>query len=186
MSQLIYRRNRRAEQTSAEVFEEFETWADDVWNEGSESFDLVAVRNREFMNCLYPAQDKRFIRLKVSSGQRPVGWAVMLLTDMQRHRQFGDMRVGTIVDCFSIPGSERAVACAARDYLVAHGAHLIVSNQSSDTWCKALEYAGMITGPTNFFLALSPQLVKDLGIAKDSGISRFHFNRGDGDGPVNL
>jgi hypothetical protein len=185
-SQLFYKRNKAAEQICSEVVAEFGPWMDDIWEEGAASFDLVAVRTQELMSCLYPSEDKRFIRLKVCSGQRPVGWAILLLTDMDRHRQFGNMRVGTIADCFSVPGFESAVSCAARDHLITHGANLIVSNQSSAAWCNALEYAGMMSGPTNFFLALSPQLMEDLGISSDGNIGKFHFNRGDGDGPVNL
>ena len=115
-----------------------------------------------------------------------MGWAVLLKTKMKRHRQFGNMRVGTIADCFAVPGCESTVTCAARDHLIESGVHLIVSNQSAAAWRSALEYAGMVAGPTNFFLALSPQLMEDLNIADDSSIDKFHFNRGDGDGPVNL
>ena len=37
----------------------------------------------------------------------------MLDTAMKDHKQFGDMRVGSIIDCFATPGNEHAVAFAA-------------------------------------------------------------------------
>jgi hypothetical protein len=185
-SQLRFKRNKLAGNTIIEIVKRFGPWTNDIWEEGCSSFDLLAVRNKEFTNRLYPAEDNRFVRLKISSGKNPVGWAVLLITKMKRHRQFGDMRVGTIADCFAVPGCESTVACAARDHLIESGVHLIVSNQSAAAWRNALEYTGMVAGPTNFFLALSPQLMEDLNIAEDSSIDNFHFNRGDGDGPVNL
>ena len=33
-----------------------------------------------------------------------VGWAVVLYVPMQGHNYFGNMRVGSLIDCLALPG----------------------------------------------------------------------------------
>jgi hypothetical protein len=64
--------------------------------------------------------------------------------------------------------------------LEAAGCDLLVSNQSHPAWISALRRQGFFRGPSNFVLALSPPLAA----ARAAGC--LHFNRADGDGPINL
>ena len=111
------------------------------------------------------------------------GWAVVLDTQMKNHKQFGDMRVGTIVDCLAPPDDAATVVRAATRTLEKRGVDLIVSNQLHAAWCAGLAGAGFRRGPSNFLFALAPALAALLEDAEDGDI---HINRGDGDGPIHL
>jgi hypothetical protein len=62
---------------------------------------------------------------------------------------------------------------------------IIVSNQASKAWSKALARNGYLNGPSNFILALSPELSQELQPLEQYE-PHIHINRGDGDGPINL
>jgi hypothetical protein len=215
----------------------FVPWADEVWECSRADYALVAGRDAATLERLYPASDPRFLRVRAAGG-----WAVVLDTQMQGHKQFGDMRVGTIVDCLAPQESAGAVIRAAAGLLEQRGVDLIVSNQLHGAWCTALVESGFRMGPSNYLLALSPALAAAAGGEKTrpqawggqscpqpplrrlfrvGGESRkpaesrlqpglaapqfgqdgcqhekaggtglkpalFHFNRGDGDGPIHL
>jgi len=110
---------------------------------------------------------------------------VMLDTRMERHKQFGAMRVGSIVDCMARPEDAGEVMAAAADVLLGRGTDIIVSNQLHHAWGKALKRAGFLSGPTNFLFAVSKPLASLLQPV-DAGQIDMHMNRGDGDGPINL
>ena len=104
---------------------------------------------------------------------------------MSGHKQFGNMRVGSIVDCLAEPEDAAAVVDHSSWFLEGRGVDLIVSNQVSTAWGRAFLGAGFMQGPSNFILGLSPMLAARL---EPLGLSRknIHMNRGDGDGPINL
>ncbi len=52
-------------------------------------------------------------------------------------------------------------------------------------WTSALKSAGFWKGPSNYLLALSKEL-RQLLEPFEEALPRIHFNRGDGDGRVNL
>jgi hypothetical protein len=156
----------------------FRGWADEVWEQARDSSTLSATRDAATLDALYPAGDARFLRVRAAGG-----WALLLDTQMRDHKQFGDMRVGSIVDCLARPGDAAGVIRAAAGVLRMRGVDLIVSNQLHDAWCLALAAAGFRAGPSNFLLALSPAVAALPGDAPEGG---FHFNRGDGDGPIHL
>ena len=168
---------RRLPRTAVELAPRFSPWADEVWNRSHAAYALLAGRDGATLDQLYPPSDGRFLRARAGGG-----WAVLLDTRMQGHRQFGDMRVGTIVDCLAPPESAAAVVRAATSLLEERGVDLIVSNQLHAGWSRALLECGFRDGPSNYLLALSPGLAQAAGA--DQG--RFHFNRGDGDGPIHL
>ena len=107
---------------------------------------------------------------------------------MRDHKQFGDMRVGTIVDCLGPPESAPAIVRAAAGLLERRGVDLIVSNQLHAAWSRALLESGFRTGPSNYLLALSPAFAQAVGQAgyPPGPPVNFHINRGDGDGPIHL
>jgi hypothetical protein len=144
-----------------EEVDELGEWTDTIWNAAKDDYTLAAVRNGSVLRALYPREDKRFIRLRVSRAGKPIGWAVGLATPMSGHKQFGNMKVGTVVDGFSAPED-------------AHGA-----------WSAALSRCGFRQGPTNYLFAVSPKLARLLPSFPDA-LATFHLNRGDGDGPIHL
>jgi len=190
----------------------FEEWADTIWDQARSAYQLIAVRNREVMEILYPPdtspeesapgpaaggpnprsaagtvwrRPRRFIRLLVTRRGRAIGWAVLLATPMVGHKHFGNMKVGTLVDCLSVPGEEPAVVIAAWETLRRRSVDLMVSNQSHAAWQAALRRCGWLSGPSNFLFAAAPELCRTLE-PWEGGVERFHLNRGDGDGPINL
>jgi hypothetical protein len=117
--------------------------------------------------------------------REPIGWAVVLDTHMHGDKYFGDMRVGSIVDCFGGLEDAPSVVAAADDYLTARGVDVVVSNQLHPAWCRGLEAAGYHQGPSNFFFYYSQPLAERL-VAQPGWESGLHVNRGDGEGPTGL
>jgi hypothetical protein len=154
---------------------------DRIWERGRSQMAFAARRDAARLRELYPPADRRFVRLRVDRAGEAIGWAVVLDTRLAGHTQFGDMRLGSIVDGFTLPGEERHVVRAATRFLRRRGVDLLVSNQSASGWCEAMLANGWIEGPSNYALALSRQLAARLG-----GSAALHVTRGDGDGPIHL
>jgi hypothetical protein len=164
---------------------EFGPWADELWSRCQDRYSLISVRDSATLNRVYPASSRRFLRVLVSHAGRHIGWAVMLDTQMSGHKHFGNMRVGSIVDCLAEPELAGLVVSQATTFLQQRGVDLIVSNQANPAWGKAFLAAGYLAGPSNFILALSPMLAARLH-PLESAREHIHMNRGDGDGPVHL
>jgi hypothetical protein len=164
---------------------DFERSADDLFAANVNSYVLVADRREATLRRLYPADDRRYIRLSVASEGDAIGWAVVLNTQMRNDKYFGDLRVGSIADCLSAPEDAGAVVAAADDFLTQQGVDIVVSNQLHPRWCDALETAGYERGPSNFFFYFSEQLAERLETI-DDWLLGLHLNRGDGEGPAHL
>lgn len=180
-------RGRKESSPRAEAVQvdEFSDWADELWNSCKDQYGMSAVRDAETLRVLYPKNDDRFIRLEITNGSRTIGWVVAIDSQLSGHKQFGDMRLGSIADCFAAPADTTAVVAAVGRCLESRGVDLIVSNQSHSAWCRGFSQAGFLDGPSNFIFAASKklaELLKSEGIENDN----LHFNRGDGDGPINL
>ncbi|MCX6626483.1 MAG: hypothetical protein NTW28_02465 [Candidatus Solibacter sp.] len=169
---------RRLPPVPVDLAPAFAPWADEVWDRLRPAYALLAQRDAATLDQLYPPSDPRFLRVRAAGG-----WAVLLDTQMRNHKQFGDMRVGAIVDCLAPTESAVSVVRAAASLLEQRGVDMIVSNQLHSAWSRALLECGFRHGPSNYLLALSPAFAQAAG-----GASRhqFHINRGDGDGPIHL
>jgi hypothetical protein len=175
----------KARSTPVEMAPEFGAWADELWERGQAGYAMAAVRDSRTLNILYPRDDTRFIRLRVGGPDRTAGWAVALNTRMSGDKYFGDMRLGSIIDCWAQPADAAAVVRAAASVLRELGADLIVTNQSHCAWCAACEAAGFRCGPSNFIFAASEKLTDLIGPFDDNK-ALVHLTRGDGDGPIHL
>lgn len=169
----------------AEVVPRFGDWADAIWDGARGHYALLARRDAAELNMLYPPDAAKPIRLKVSLDGRAVGWALLFDSALQGHKQFGGMRLGTLVDCLALPGHEGDVVHAAREHLRRAGVDLVVSNQQHMAWCAALHAHGFLRGPSNYALAVSKGLRAALE-PWDATAGRIHMTRGDGDGPIHL
>jgi hypothetical protein len=170
---------------SAREVARFDVSADELFAAHAESYALVGDRRAAALNCLYPERERKYLRLLVERGGSVIGWAVLLDTQMRDDKYFGNMRVGSLVDCFAGVQDVAAVVAAASDALKRRGVDLIVSNQLHPAWCEALGRAGYQSGPSNFFFYYSEELSEALANIQDweRGV---HMNRGDGEGPANL
>jgi hypothetical protein len=162
---------------------EFGTWADSLWEQCNKYYSFLAVRDSRTLNTLY--SEPKFLRLKVSRADQTIGWVVMLDTKMSGHKHFGNMRLGSIVDCLARPDDAGCVIRCAADLLASRGVDLIVTNQANSAWCDALSKQGFLKGPTNFVLGLSQGLLQKLQ-PFEAVKSSIHMNRGDGDGPIHM
>ena len=163
----------------AEEIAGFSEWADELWSQAKDTVSFAAVRDANTLRLLYPARVNSTQRLRVSRNGAAIGWAIV-----GRRRQdpkFGQMRVGSIVDCWATPENAVAVVQAARQALERDGVDLIVSNQSHRAWCQAFERAGFLKGPSTFLFAASKKLTELLQ-PLDENRPFFHITRADGDG----
>jgi hypothetical protein len=169
---------RRVAREKVQLASGFAGWADGVWERARGGYRVTGVRDGATLEELYPVSDARFLRVRTADG-----WALALDTQMDGHKQFGGMRVGTIVDGMAPAGSVGGVVRAVTSLLEQRGVDLIVSNQAHAEWSRGLVEAGFRSGPSNYLVALSPGFAKAAG---DAGAEECHFNRGDGDGPIHL
>jgi hypothetical protein len=163
----------------------FDELADELFAAHARSYALVGDRRAAALNLVYPEDGERFIRLLVEHGGRAIGWALLLDTQMRDDKYFGDLRVGTLVDCFAAPADAPTVVAAADAELERRGVDLAISNQLHPAWCEALEAAGYDHGPSNFLFYYSQGLADVLSDVPgwEQGA---HMNRGDGEGPTHL
>lgn len=170
---------------TVEVVDRFDDWAGEIWKRAFGNYALIALRDADGLNTLYPATRPKPIRLRVSRDGHDLGWAIVFDTRLNNHKQFNNLRLGTIVDCLALPGEEKAVIQAATDHLRARGVDLIVSNQSHAAWCGALRASGYLSGPSNYGFVASKALSSVLSPWQEN-VSRVHMTRGDGDGPIHI
>jgi hypothetical protein len=164
---------------------EFSGWATDLWRDCHHRYAMAGVRDARVLNILYPAENSRFIRLRVVDSGRVVGWAVVLDTRMSGNKYFGNLRVGSIIDCLAPPEDAHKVTFMAAQVLERRGVDLVISNQSHAAWGAAFRHAGFLRGPSNYLFLTSVPLTKLLEQI-DPENTGVHMTRGDGDGPIHL
>jgi hypothetical protein len=135
---------------------------------------------------MYPiGVDARLSVYRIKNDSTDIAWVAARNTTMRNHKYFGDMQVGTILDCVAPPAAMRAVISLATRELARAGADLIVSNQSNAMLVDAFHQAGFLGLRSNYILALSKPFAKILA-NYPRGLARLHFTRGDGDGRGHL
>jgi hypothetical protein len=166
----------------------FDAWADVIWGEARAACTLCANRSAAELELLYPRDKEACIRVRVSHAGKPVGWAVVFATGMTKHRQFGAMKLGTVIDCLAVPGHEGAVVRAATRALRKRTVDLVATNQLHHAWVTAFRHAGFLSGPSNYVFASSKKLTAAIAPWGEAELpkSRVHITRGDGDGPIHL
>jgi hypothetical protein len=172
-------RSPRREAFDVEIIEDFADWADSLWQQNRSAYAITAVRDRATEQTLYPRTDRHFTRLRIRRGGQDIGWAAV--GERRRDEKYGDMRVGSIVDCWAAPENALPVVEAASNSLQQAGMDLIVSNQSHRAWGRALEHCGFMRADSNFIFSASKGLAALLQPWNEIQ-SRMHFTRADGDG----
>ena len=161
------------------------SWADEIWESYRESCCFAVKRDRNTLTGLYPTDDPRLQILVIYREQKPVGWAVCVNTRFRNHHYFGNLQVGSILDCVAIPDAMALTAVLADHELSSAGADLVLANQSHAEWVKAFRSSGFLTGPSNYLLAMSKRLTEAVRSVQ-GGDQRVHITRGDGDGRIHL
>ena len=188
LQQLRVRRrasNRPGPAVDVREIASFDERADGLFLACVDRYSFVCDRGFAALSREYPAGEPRFVRVVVERGGELVGWVVLLDTQMADDKYFGDLRVGSIVDCFAAPEDALTVLRAADEMLTQRGVDLVVSNQLHADWYRALEALGYRRGPSNFFFYYSDRLAERLQ-PTEGWPERCHLNRGDGEGPGHL
>lgn len=161
------------------------SWADTIWDCYRRSCSFAVKRDRRTLIDLYPKNDPTLKRLVILRDQQPVGWAVCANTKFANHLHFGNLQVGSILDCVAVPDAMALTAALADRELSSAGAELVIVNQSHTKWVKAFRSAGFFAGPSNFLLAMSKTLTEAVHSIR-GGEQLVHVTRGDGDGRIHL
>ncbi len=173
---------RRFRATPVEI-SDFGPWADDLWERCRSRYAAIAVRDAASMNVLAPASGwPPVIRLRVDRSGETIGWALVMDTRMRRDARFGDLRVGSIVDCFADPADAGDVVSAATAYLRRRGVDIIVSNQSHPRWIRGFAEVGYLVLPRRRLFVASPELRQTLEPFADTARG-LHLTNMDGHGP---
>jgi hypothetical protein len=161
-------------------------WADELWEQFRLTCSFAVTRDRTTLPCLYSiGEDRRLSVYLIRQGPKAVGWVATLNTRMQMHKYFGNMQVGTILDCVASPETIKPALALATRALTAEGVDIVVSNQSHSLYVKAFRESGFLSFRSNYILAISPQFAEAVA-SQPGGLSRVHFTRGDSDGRFHL
>lgn len=164
----------------ADVVESLQT----LWEKARRTCSFTAVRDADALRLLYPPTETHLTRMVLKRNGSAIGWAVV--GARRKDAKYGNMRVGSVVDCFALPGELFSVVRCATQILERQGFDLILSNQSHDAWGAAFKGAGYLQGPSNFIFAASKKLAELLA-PFDETRPRMHLTRADGDGlPANF
>jgi hypothetical protein len=165
--------------------EDFSEWADRIWQASAEQYSLSAVRTADYLRFIYPRADSLYYGVRLTADDAPAGWVQMLDCQLRDRSYFGAMRVAALVDGVGWPAAIPSLIHSAVAAARARNADIVISNQMHRDWTSALKAAGFWKGPSNYLLALSREL-RQLLEPMEEALPRIHFNRGDGDGRVNL
>ena len=84
-----------------------------------------------YLSCASFIPQPRAFRIhRVLKGEVTIGWSASFLTQMQNNSYFGNLLVGTILDCVARPDALSQVAALADRALAREGADLVITNQS--------------------------------------------------------
>jgi hypothetical protein len=178
------RRKANADGTIRQV-SDWGDWADEIWHRCRDNCSFAVTRDRRTLQSLYSASDQRTRILLVERNGQPVGWSVSLNAPMRNHRHFGNLQVGTVLDCLAVPDAMTSTAVLTDRELATRGADLVLVNHSHSAWVEAFRSAGFMNGPSNYMLAMSKKLTEAVRCAP-GGEDRVHVTRGDGDGRIHL
>lgn len=165
---------------------EFGLWADELWDRCKDRYGAIAVRDAASMNALAPAGAwPPVTRLRVERGGQTLGWALVMDTQMKGEHRFGDLRVGSIVDCLALPDDAGEVVHAATGFLTRRGVDIVVSNQAHPGWARGFAQNGYAVLADKRLFAMSPALQEALA-PFDQMSQGLHLTNMDGHGPMAL
>jgi len=150
-----------------------------LWDQAKQMCSFTAVRDRDNLQILYPRSETHLTRIETKRGGSAIGWAVV--GERRKDAKYGNLRVGSVVDCWALPGEILPVVRAATETLKRQAFDLILTNQSHQDWGSAFRAAGYFSGPSNFLFAASRKLAGLLAPFDKTQV-RMHLTRADGDG----
>ncbi|MGY4828004.1 hypothetical protein ACVNIS_05425 [Sphaerotilaceae bacterium SBD11-9] len=186
MHALLKLKNAGSFSATATEVPSFGPWADELWQRCKGKYSAVAVRDAASMNALAPAGAwPPVTRLRVDRAGQTIGWALVMDTQMKGEHRFGDLRVGSIVDCLADPADAGEVVSAATRVLTQRGVDIVVSNQAHPEWARGFARNGYAVLPDKRLFAGSPALQEALA-PFDQVSQGLHLTNMDGHGPMAL
>lgn len=183
---LLRLRSYRRFRASAIEVAAFGAWADALWERCKNRYAAIAVRDAASMNALAPATGwPPVTRIKVEKSGQVVGWALVMDTRMQSDARFGDLHVGSVVDCLADPADTGEVVAAATGFLRRRGVDIIASNQSHPAWARGFAQNGYLMLQNRRLFAASPALQQLLEPFAETALG-LHLTNMDGHGPAGL
>ncbi len=179
-AQWVQKSVRRTRQVGYEIVDDFESWTNDVWRTASPGYPLLPLRTADVLRTLYPADNHNFLRLKVKRGREVLGWAVAGILQRRNDPNYGNIRLGTVLDALARPEHAAEVIWAATQAVESAGVGLIISNHSHVAWSAALSRCGFLRVPSNYVFAASPEFRKLIPL--DQALPSAHLNRSGADG----
>ena len=180
---LRLRAYRRFRSTGVEVAD-FGAWADALWERCKNHYLAIGVRDAASMNALAPdTGGPPVTRIKVERSREVVGWALVMDTRMQDDVRFGDLHVGSIVDCLADPADTGEVVAAATRFLRRRGVDIIASNQSHPAWARGFAENGYLVVQNRRLFTASPALRQLLEPFAETA-QDLHLTNMDGHGPA--
>jgi hypothetical protein len=185
---LSLRRRLGSAFSTCQISEErvFDGWADRVFTGALPEYAVAIRSDAATLNIVYPPDNAGYTRLRArrKGAKDDVGWIVVAVKQMKDNCYFGDLKVGTLADGFGRVADAPALVAAGINHLAEAGVDIIVANFLHAAWARACRRAGMIAGPSNYNLFVSPggPLLRE-----DSCLPQeIHVARGHGDGMVAL
>lgn len=170
----------------AQTFDQFEEWADDLWDTCKDKYDAIALRDSASMNRLAPEGNwPPVTRLRIEKDGTTIGWALVLNTKMSSDARFGDLHVGSVVDCLADPDHSGEVVWACTQFLKEKGVDIVVSNQAHPKWVQGFSANGYLLLPRRRLFVMSPALRQMLE-PFDETAKGLHLTNMDGHGPHSL
>jgi len=176
-------RSRRSPGLEAEVVERFGDWADELWQRSMGCYRLIALRDQATLNAVMPPGGwPPAIRLRVKREGGDIGWAAVMDNQLHDDARFGDLRVGTVIDCLALPEDADDVIAAATRFLATRGVDVLCSNQSHPRWIEAFARSGYVILRNRRYFVASPQLQQAMEPMEEARRG-MHLTNLDGHGP---
>jgi hypothetical protein len=181
---LSLRRRLASFLSTCQISEErvFDDWADCIFKDALPEYAAAMRSDAVTLNIVYPPDTAGYTRLRVrrKGAKEDVGWMVVTIKQMRNNRFFGALKVGTLADGFGRVTDAPALIAAGIDYLAQAGVDVIIANFLHSAWARACRRSGMIAGPSNYNLFVSPggSLLREDSCPPEE----IHVARGHGDG----
>lgn len=176
------RHARRFDASTVEVAE-FGPWADALWERCRDRYAAIGTRDAASMNAMTPAGKwPPVTRLRVERAGETIGWALVLATRMHADHRFGDLHVGSIVDCLAEPQDAGEVVHAATAWLRRRGVDIVGSNQAHPDWTRGFAQNGYLVLRDRRMFVASPKL-RELLEPFEETAKGLHLTNMDGHGP---
>lgn len=183
---LLRLRTHRRFRVTVSAFTEFGRWADVLWDRCKSCYAAIAVRDAAAMNVLAPATGwPPVTRLQVERSGEVIGWALVMDTRMRGDARFGELHVGSVVDCFADPADAGDVVSAATAFLRRREVDVVVSNQAHPGWIRGFAENGYLVLPHRRLFVASPALRQLLDPFTETA-QGLHLTNLDGHGPHGL